>query len=482
MATTLGTARRPSPAEPVGGILVNDVHAALSATRVRRIVRPASADGLPAIVRAAVRAGEVLTPAGGRHAMGGQQFARDGVLVDTCGMARVLAFDRGRGIVEAEAGITWPALVAWLRGAQRGEARPWTIRQKQTGADRLTLGGALAANVHGRGLALRPIVEDVEAFTLVGPDGVPRRCSRTERPDLFRLAIGGYGLFGIVATVALRLAPLVTLERRVVETTADAVMDALAGCAAAGCTFGDFQFAIDAGSDDFLHRGILSTYRPVPGPAPDPRTQRALAPEDWRALMHLAHADKRRAYEVYRAHYLATDGQRYASDVHQLAFYEDGYHRALDRELGARCAGSEMITELYVPRPRLAAFLADARQALRSHRANVVYGTVRVIERDDETVLAWAREPWACTVLNLHVDHAPAAVERAAATFRALIDAAIAQGGSYYLTYHRWATRAQALACHPRLPELLAAKRAVDPRGTFDSEWHRHVAALVAGA
>ena len=38
----------------------------------------------------------------------------------------------------------------------------WGIVQKQTGADRLSLGGALACNAHGRGLALKPIVDQVE--------------------------------------------------------------------------------------------------------------------------------------------------------------------------------------------------------------------------------------------------------------------------------------------------------------------------------
>ncbi len=51
---------------------------------------------------------------------------------------------------------------------QKGRARQWGIVQKQTGADRLTLGGALGANIHGRGLKLRPFIGDVEAFSLGG--------------------------------------------------------------------------------------------------------------------------------------------------------------------------------------------------------------------------------------------------------------------------------------------------------------------------
>ncbi len=100
--------------------------------------------------------------------MGGQQFASGAVLIDTRPMQRELRLDARRGIVEADAGIQWPELVERLIAMQKGRARQWGIVQKQTGADRLTLGGALGANIHGRGLKLRPFIGDVEAFSLGG--------------------------------------------------------------------------------------------------------------------------------------------------------------------------------------------------------------------------------------------------------------------------------------------------------------------------
>ncbi len=72
----------------------------------------------------------------------------------------------------------------------------------------------------------------------------------------------------------------------------------------------------------------------------------------------------------------------------------------------------------------------------------MIYGTIRLIERDDESFLAWAREPWACIIFNLHVEHTAGGDRKAAGDFRRLIDRAIERGGSYYLTYHRWADRA----------------------------------------
>jgi FAD/FMN-containing dehydrogenase len=83
----------------------------------------------------------------------------------------------------------------------------WGINQKQTGADRLCIGGALAANIHSRGIHLKPIINDVESFVLVDANGNTLTCSRRENFELFRLAIGGYGLFGVIASVTLRLAP-----------------------------------------------------------------------------------------------------------------------------------------------------------------------------------------------------------------------------------------------------------------------------------
>jgi FAD/FMN-containing dehydrogenase len=194
----------------------------------------------------------------------------------------------------------------------------------------------------------------------------------------------------------------------------------------------------------------------------------------------LAHTDKSRAFAEYARYYMSTDGQIYWSDTHQLAEYMDGYHAELDRHLPGP-QGTEMISELYVPRQDLPAFMTAVRADARKHHPSLIYGTSRLIERDEETVLAWARQPWACVVFNLHVEHSADGLAQAAAHFRRLIDRALELGGSYYLTYHRWATRDQVEAAHPRFREFLAAKRQHDPDDMFQSDWYRHHGRLLNG-
>jgi hypothetical protein len=110
----------------------------------------------------------------------------------------------------------------------------------------------------------------------------------------------------------------------------------------------------------------------------------------------------------------------------------------------------------------------------------VIYGTIRLIERDTESFLAWAREDFACVIFNLHTEHSAGGIERAAGAFRALIDLALACGGSYFLTYHRWARRDQVEAAHPRFAEFLRHKEARDPGHRFQSDWWRHYRMMFA--
>ena len=460
---------------------VNDIHSQLNSTRVNRIIKPLSYDDLRSTIISAKAQNRAISIAGGRHAMGGQQFGADTILLDMTGMNRVLNLDADRGIVEAEAGIEWPELLSYLSKAQEGREKQWGIVQKQTGADRLSLGGALASNVHGRGLRLKPIIDQVDSFELIDHNGAIVRCSRNENSELFRLAIGGYGLFGIVTSIRLRLWERKKVQRVVEIGDIRNIIQKFEQRISDGFLYGDFQFATDSNRDSFLRRGVFSCYRPVDPATPLTVNPTRFHPKDWARLTYYSHKYKRRAFDVYTKRYLATSGQIYWADSQLSAAYVDNYHEELDRKLGAKVKATEMITEIYVPRQSLASFMEDARLELRRPDANMIYGTVRLIEKDDESFLRWAREPFACVIFNLHVIHDEQGIQKAAAAFRGLIDLGIRYGGSYYLTYHRFANKQQVEACYPQFLEFLGQKLKYDPTELFQSNWYRHYKQMFGG-
>ncbi len=406
--------------------------------------------------------------------MGGQQFGTDTLLIDARKLNRVFNLDRKTGILDVGAGIEWPELIDGYLALQNVDDQAWGIAQKQTGADRLTVAGTIAANAHGRGLKMKPFVSDVQSFVLVDATGKPLTCSRSENPELFRLVHGGYGLFGIVTSVQLRLAPRKKVERIVEIRTADDLIAAFDKRVAAGFQYGDFQFSIENASEDFLHKGVFSCYRPVPIDTPISSAEKRLTDEDWRKLLYLAHTDEKQAFDKYAAYYLSTNGQIYWSDLHQLSIYPDNYHREIDRRLHAPYPATEMITEIDVPRPALKGFLDEAREDFRKNNVELIYGTVRLIERDEESFLPWAKQPYACTIFNLHTVHNPEGLQKSANAFRRLIDMAVRREGSYYLTYHRYATRSQVESCYPQFSEFLRLKKKYDPEDRFQSEWYKH--------
>jgi FAD/FMN-containing dehydrogenase len=467
------------PAEGAGGI-VNDIHSQLNPTRVRDVVSVSSVADIRRALKRAATAGHSVSIAGGRHAMGAQQFGTDSVLFDVRKFDKIRSFDRAKGIVEVESGVMWPALVDYVLKVQAGESRQWGIRQKQTGADRLTIGGALAANVHGRGLKMKPFIDDVESFELVDAKGQRRTCSRTENAELFRLAIGGYGLFGVITTVKLRLSPRQQIQRVVEVRDIEGLPAAFDQRIRDGYLFGDFQFSVDERSEDFLRKGVFSCYRPVSANTPVPGEQRELVDEDWHALLLLAHNNKATAFDRYSKYYLSTSGQIYWSDTHQMSTYLDDYHVKLDKQLGAPERATEMITEIYVPRADLPSFMAEVAKTFRSNSVPIVYGTVRLIEQDTESFLAWATQPWACIIFNLHTVHTPEGIAKAGQAFRDLIDMGMKRGGRYYLTYHRHARRDQVETCYPQMTEFLRLKRKYDPQERFQSDWYRYYKQMFA--
>ena len=406
-------------------ILVNDVHSQLNSTRVLRILQPESVEEVQNIVRSAKKDRKAISVAGGRHAMGGQQFGTDTLLIDIRKMNRLIGLDRKRGILEVEAGMEWPELINGYISLQSSEGPTWGIAQKQTGADRLTIAGTIAANAHGRGLKMKPFVSDVESFVLVDRSGVPRACSRTENPELFRLVHGGYGLFGIVVSAKLRLVPRKKVERVVEIRTVNGLVAAFEKRITDGFEYGDFQFSIERESEDFLHRGVFSCYRPVPMETPMSATEKQLTDGNWRQLLYLAHTDEKKAFAKYAEYYLSTNGQVYWSDTHQLSIYPDNYHREIDEKLHAPYAATEIIAEIDVPRATLTSFLDEVAEDFRKNNVELIYGTVRLIERDEESFLPWAKQSYACTIFNLHTPHSPEGLQRSSNAFRRLIDMAV---------------------------------------------------------
>src|SRR5512142_1792761 len=111
-----------------------------------------------------------------------------GIVLDFTAMNQILEWDPASGVVRAEPGVTLEQV--WQRVEPDGWWPPVV-----SGTMKTTLGGCLAANVHGKNnFHEGPIGEHVIEFTAVLPTGAQVTCSRDKNADLFYSMISGLGM------------------------------------------------------------------------------------------------------------------------------------------------------------------------------------------------------------------------------------------------------------------------------------------------
>lgn len=150
-------------------------------------------------------------PFGNGRSYGDSCLNDRGSLIDGRGSARILSFDPQTGLIEAEAGLLLSEITTHV--APHGWFLPVT-----PGTQFVTLGGAIANDVHGKNHHRRGTFGCwVRSLRLERSDRGLLDCAPNAHADLFSATIGGMGLTGLVrsATLQLLAVPSLTID----ETT-----------------------------------------------------------------------------------------------------------------------------------------------------------------------------------------------------------------------------------------------------------------------
>jgi FAD/FMN-containing dehydrogenase len=143
-------------------------------------------------------------PVGMGRSYGDVCLLKDGNLLLTTGMNRLIAFDAETGLLTAEAGVTLAQILDFA--VPKGFFLPVS-----PGTKYVTLGGAIANDIHGKNHHVAGTFGcHITQLELVRSDGSHTLCSPTQNPELFSATIGGLGLTGLITWATLRLKPIVS--------------------------------------------------------------------------------------------------------------------------------------------------------------------------------------------------------------------------------------------------------------------------------
>lgn len=218
--------------------------------------------------------GPVVAHGAGRS-YGDAALLDGGAAVIATRLDRMLAFDPESRELVCEPGVAFRDLIDAFTG--RGFMPP-----ASPGTAFATLGGAVAADVHGKNHDRHGSFGDaIRWIDLLKADGTSSRISATEDPDLFRATIGGMGLTGIVRRVAFSMLPGASPMVRVRERLVRDLDEHIAGLieARGRSTFSvGWVDALATGTR--LGRGVLETAEFAPGEALKPPPRRRGIPID----------------------------------------------------------------------------------------------------------------------------------------------------------------------------------------------------------
>lgn len=129
----------------------------------------------------------------------GDASLSQGSVISTAALNRILAFDETEGLVRCQPGLSFAELLRSFL------PRGW-FPAVTPGTKFVTMGGALASNIHGKNHHKDgSFVDFVQSFKLLGAGNEILNCSRTENPELFWASAGGMGLTGIISELEIKL-------------------------------------------------------------------------------------------------------------------------------------------------------------------------------------------------------------------------------------------------------------------------------------
>jgi FAD/FMN-containing dehydrogenase len=436
-------------------------------TKVAEVDRPTRIDELKAVLADARARHLKVSIAGSQHSAGGQTYYPGGVVINMKDFNQVLNLSTITKQITVESGATWDQIQQYIN--------PYGLAVKVMQSSYVfTIGGTLSADAHGRDLDMTSVVDTVVSFHLMQADGSIINVSRTEHPDLFKLVIGGYGLFGIILDATIQLTDDAVYKHQ--SVTLD---------------YKNFPAYFDKNIKNDPNVGLMLV-RPSIDPRPD-KFLREMVVSTWLKTdqnppnIHVLGQEQ----NVLRDKFFFGLSRKFdwAKELRwflQKKFIEEGGSDLVSRNNAMRPPetplefldyyspfNTDIIQEYFVPEKNFVPFMDEFRTILQNGKMDVISSTIRFVKANDDTYLSYLPKEDGFSIIQMsNVGLSKDAQAHASEVTQQLVDTAIKYGGSYYLTYQLYPTKEQMYKAYPNAPYVFAQKLKYDPEELFNSEFY----------
>lgn len=411
------------------------------------------------LVKQAKEQGKKISIAGAQHSMGGHTIYPGGIVLDMKGFHYMELDSLGEHLLVGS-GALWSEIISYLDLHQRSVS----VMQSNNS---FSVGGSISVNCHGWQPNSPPIASTVESFRLINADGKILKCSRTENKELFSLVLGGYGLFGVILDVVLKVVPnkMYTAHQYVIRS-ADYIKeyDRLATDPAIGMVYG----RININPDNFMQEAILSTFTVHENAIMEPLKEESSFTSIRRTVFRgSANNDygKNLRWRAEKFGASEINGKKFSRN--QLL--NEGVEVFQNRDT----AYTDILHEYFIPKAMVGHFIDSLRKIIPAFKIDLLNITVRNVKKDEDTFLRYANEEVFGFVMLFNQAKTNEAEEQMKAATQRMIDATISLKGTYYLPYRLHATKDQMNRSYPQANQFFLLKKKYDPSEVFQNKFYQ---------
>lgn len=402
-----------------------------------------------------------ISIAGAQHSMGGHSISPKGILLNMLPYKQ-MELDEKNNILTIGSGALWEDAINYLDKYGKSIA----VMQAFSS---FSIGGSLSVNGHGWQKNLPPVSSSVISFTLMNADGEIINCSREENPELFKLVIGGYGLFGIILDVRLKVVDNIALQYKSAAINSEDYVSQyqkiITDNENVNLVFGRLRIS----DKKFLEESTIIYF--------EKSDEKPLSLEKQRSK----NKEVRRV--VFRSTVNSEYGKRLRWDL------ETGMNSILNNTVFTRNellnghvslienkdpTSTDLLHEYFIPDRNFNQFIKDIKPILKDSGIDLLNITIRAVDRDADAYMNYAREHVFGFVLLFNQKKTEKQENAMKALTNKLVDVTIKNDGTFYLPYRLHIDKMKMRKAYPQSDSFFELKRKYDPQEIFKNKFYLH--------
>ncbi|MEN2399989.1 FAD-binding oxidoreductase [Flavobacterium sp. MC2016-06] len=402
-----------------------------------------------------------IAVAGAQHSMGGHSIYPGGIEVNMIPYNH-MELDSAHNILTIGSGALWQDAIEYLDKYNKSIA----VMQAFSS---FSIGGSMSVNGHGWQKDSPPISSSIISFTLMNYEGKILNCSRTENPELFKMVIGGYGLFGIILDVKLHVVDNTALRYKYVKLSAENYISNYKKYVSENpnveLAFGRLRIS----EKHFLQDATLNFFERVSDKP-----------------FHLQQQNKKNE-ETKRLVFRSTVGSEYGKRLRWDL--ESGMTEISRNDIFSRNEllndhvslienkdpnSTDILQEYFIPERNFNQFIKEMKPVLQKSNIDLINITIRGVYKDEDSFMNYARENVFGFVFLFNQKKTEKQESQMKILTNNMVDIAIKNNGTFYLPYRLHIDKEKMRKVYPQADAFFELKRKFDPQEIFNNNFYLH--------